>query len=115
MSGDSSGGGFGGMPGLGDLLQQAGRIKERIAEMQAELANRRVEGTAGGGMVTAIVNGKGELLTLHIEKAVVDPADVEMLQDLVVAAVNAASRNSRDAMQDEMSKLTGGLRIPGLF
>ena len=90
-------------------------MKERIAELQNELANRRVVGTSGGGMVTATVNGKGELLSLRIEKAVVDPSDVEMLQDLVVAAVNAASANSRDAMQDEMSKLTGGIRIPGLF
>jgi hypothetical protein len=108
-------GGGAGVPGLGDLLKQAARIKERIAEMQAELLKRRVEGTAGGGMVTAVVNGKGELLEIRIEPAVVDPKETEMLQDLVVAAVNQAMKNSRDALQQEMSKITGGIRIPGLF
>lgn len=107
------GGGLGG--GLSELLKQAARIKEKISDMQAELQNRRVEGTAGGGMVTAVVNGKGELLELRIEREVVDPNELEMLQDLVVAAVNQAMKNSRDTLQEEMSKLTGGIKIPGLF
>ena len=111
-SGGQGGGGFG---GLGDLLQQASRIKERISEMQQELASRKVEGSSGGGMVTATVNGKGELLAVKLEKSVVDPNDVEMLQDLIVAAVNDAGRRSRDAAQEEMSKLTGGIKIPGIF
>jgi DNA-binding YbaB/EbfC family protein len=116
-----SGGGAGGFDGsglgggLGELLRQAARIKERISDMQAELQNRRVEGTAGGGMVTATVNGKGEVLSIKIEREVVNPDEIEMLQDLVVAAVNQATRNSRDALQEEMSKLTGGIKIPGLF
>ncbi len=121
MSGEGGGGGFpgggggGGFGGLGDLLQQASRIKERISEMQNELANKKVDGTSGGGMVTATVNGKGELLAIKLEKNIVDPSDIEMLQDLIVAAVNDAGRRSRDAAQEEMSKLTGGIKIPGIF
>jgi DNA-binding YbaB/EbfC family protein len=114
-----SGGPFGGGPGpfggIGDLLKQAANIKQRLSDMQAELQNRRVEGTAGGGMVTATVNGKGELLALRIEREVVNPDEIDMLQDLICAAVTQAVRNSRDALQEEMSKLTGGIKIPGLF
>jgi DNA-binding YbaB/EbfC family protein len=108
-----SGGGFSG--GLGELLRQAARIKERITDLQSELGNRRIVGSAGGGMVTAVVNGKGELVELKIEREVVNPDEVEMLQDLIVAAVNQATQNSRNAVQEEMAKLTGGIRIPGLF
>ncbi len=113
--GGGSGGFGGGGGGFGDLLKHAARIKEKIADLQAGLQNLRVEGSSGGGMVTAVVNGKGELLELRIEREVVDPADVPMLQDLIVAAVNQATKNSRDAIQAEMSKLTGGIKIPGLF
>lgn len=114
---NESGGGAGGFGGgaFDNLMKQAARIKDRITDMQSDLEKKRVEGTAGGGMVTATVNGKGELLTLKIEPSVVDPNEIEMLQDLVVAAVNAAVRNSRDALQQEMSKITGGIKIPGLF
>jgi hypothetical protein len=113
--GGESGGGGGFSGGLGELLRQAARIKERITDLQSELANRRIAGTAGGGMVAAVVNGKGELLELKIEREVVNPNEIDMLQDLVVAAVNQATQNSRDAVQEEMAKLTGGIRIPGLF
>lgn len=117
MADEGGQGGFGGLNlgNLGDLFQRATKLQEKWQELQAELANKRVEGSSGGGMVVATVNGKGELVSLRVEKAVVDPADVEMLQDLIVAAVNDAARKSRDAMQEEMSKLTGGIRIPGLF
>ena len=120
MSDEGGQGGFGGfnlgnLGNLGDLFQRATKLQERWQELQAELAKKRIEGVSGGGMVVAIVNGKSELCGLRIEKAVVDPADVEMLQDLIVAAVNDATRKSREAMQEEVSKLTGGIRIPGLF
>jgi DNA-binding YbaB/EbfC family protein len=85
-----------------------------MAEMQEEMANKQVEASAGGGMVTAVVNGKQQLLDLKIEPAAVDPDDVEMLQDLVVAAVNEAIKQSQQMAQEEMSKITGGLNIPGL-
>jgi len=85
-----------------------------MAEMQAELEQRQVEATAGGGMVTAVVTGKQQLVSLTIDPAAVDPEDVEMLQDLVVAAVNEAVRQSQEMVQQEMSKVTGGMNIPGL-
>jgi DNA-binding YbaB/EbfC family protein len=101
--------------GLGNIMKQAQLMQQKMARMQSELENRQVEATAGGGMVTAVVNGKQKLLSLKIEKSVVDPQDVEMLQDLVVAAVNEAVKKSQDLAQEEMGKVTGGLNIPGLF
>ncbi len=85
------------------------------AQMQQRMAELRVEGSAGGGMVKATMNGHKELLALAIEKEAVDPNDVEMLQDLVVAAVNEASRKVDDSMQDQLGAMTGGMKIPGLF
>lgn len=101
--------------GLGNIMKQAQQMQQKMTRLQDELASREVEASAGGGMVTAIVNGKQQLLSLKIEKSVVDPEDVEMLQDLVVAAVNEAIKKSQDMMQAEMSKITGGMNIPGLF
>jgi hypothetical protein len=114
-AGDSGGGegGFRGFDGLRNLLGQVHEIKDRIQQAQEALAKKRVEGASGGGMVVAVVNGKGELLELRIEKAVVDPNDIAMLQDLVIAAVNQATRNAREEMQNDLSKLTGGFNIPG--
>jgi DNA-binding YbaB/EbfC family protein len=83
--------------------------------MQAELGNRTVSAQAGGGMVEAVVNGRQELLVLRIDPEVVAPDDVEMLQDLIQAAVNEALNRSREMMAAEMAKLTGGMQIPGLF
>jgi hypothetical protein len=83
--------------------------------MQQGLETRQVEASAGGGMVTAVVNGRQQLVDLKIEESVVDPEDVEMLQDLILAAVNEALKKSQDMAQQEMSKLTGGLNIPGLM
>ena len=101
--------------GLGNIMKQAQQMQARIARMQQELETKEVEATAGGGMVTARVNGKQELLSLTIEKAVVDPDDVEMLQDLVLAAVNEAIKQSQEMIKQEMGKVTGGMNIPGLF
>lgn len=101
--------------GLGNIMKQAQLMQQKMARMQEELAQCEVEASAGGGMVTAVVNGKQQLISLKIDQGVVDPEDIEMLQDLVVAAVNEAIKKSQDMMQEEMSKITGGMNIPGLF
>lgn len=101
--------------GLGNIMKQAQQMQARIARVQQELELKEVEATAGGGMVTARANGKQQLLELNIEKDVVDPEDIEMLQDLVMAAVNEAIKKSQDMIQEEMGKVTGGMNIPGLF
>ncbi|WP_432819198.1 YbaB/EbfC family nucleoid-associated protein [Trichloromonas sp.] len=101
--------------GLGNIMKQAQLMQQKMTRLQEELGERQVEATAGGGMVHAVVNGKQQLLSLKIEKSVVDPEDVEMLQDLVLAAVNEAIKKSQEMMQAEMGKITGGMNIPGLF
>ncbi len=101
--------------GLGNMMKQAQAMQQKMTRLQEELETREVEASAGGGMVTAVVNGKQQLLSLKVEKSVVDPEDVEMLQDLVLAAVNEAIKKSQDMMQAEMGKITGGMNIPGLF
>jgi DNA-binding YbaB/EbfC family protein len=100
--------------GIGNIMKQAQQMQRRMAQLQEELANKQVEASAGGGMVTATVNGKQQLLGLKIDPAAVDPDDVEMLQDLVTAAVNEALKQSQQLASEEMSKLTGGMSIPGL-
>jgi DNA-binding YbaB/EbfC family protein len=101
--------------GLGNIMKQAQQMQAKIARVQQELETKEIEATAGGGMVTARVNGKQELISLQIEKDVVDPDDVEMLQDLVLAAVNEAIKQSQEMIKQEMSKATGGMNIPGMF
>ena len=101
--------------GLGNIMKQAQQMQAKIARVQQELETKEIEATSGGGMVTARVNGKQELLSLQIEKAVVDPEDVDMLQDLVLAAVNAAIKQSQELIKQEMGKVTGGMNIPGMF
>lgn len=101
--------------GMGNLMKQAQKVQQQMLKMQEELGNREVEATAGGGMVTAVVSGKGEMLRLKLAPEVVDPDDVEMLADLVVAAVGEAQRRAQEMMQQEMAKLTGGMNIPGMF
>jgi DNA-binding YbaB/EbfC family protein len=98
-----------------NMMKQAQKLQAKMVEMQAELGNRTVSAQAGGGMVEAVVNGRQELVSLRIDKEVVSPDDVEMLQDLIFAAVNEALNRSREMMAQEMSKLTGGMQIPGLF
>ena len=109
--------GFQGMPGgnMQALARQAQKMQQKMMEMQAELEAREYEATAGGGVVTAKVNGKKELLALTIKPEAVDPDDVEMLEDTVMAAVNEAMRTASETTEKEMSKLTGGMNIPGLF
>ncbi len=98
-----------------DLLRHAQQMQERMAKLQEELAGRTVEATAGGGMVTAVVNGRQEVVSVRIEKEVVSPDDVELLQDLVRGAVNEAISRSRKMMAEEIGKITGGMNLPGLF
>ena len=100
--------------GIGNIMKQAQQMQRRMAELQEELENKQVEASAGGGMVTAVVSGKQQLLDLKIDPAVVDPEDLEMLQDLITAAVNEAIKQSQQMAQEEMAKVTGGLNIPGL-
>lgn len=99
------------------IMAQAQQFQSKMAEMQAELADKTVSASVGGGMVTAVVNGKNEVVSLVIDKEVVDPEDPGMLQDLVMAAVNEAMKQAKDMAQAEMSKLTGGLGIdiPNMF
>jgi len=101
--------------GIGNIMKQAQQMQRRMAELQEELENKQVEASSGGGMVTAVVSGKQQLLDLRIDPTAVDPEDVEMLQDLVTAAVNEAIKQSQQMAQEEMGKLTGGMNIPGLF
>ena len=111
-------GGFPGMMGGGNMQQlarQAQKLQQQMAEMQAALDAREFEASAGGGMVTVKVNGKKELLALNIKPEAVDPEDVEMLEDLVKAAVNEALRQAAETIDREMGKMTGGLNMPGLF
>jgi hypothetical protein len=95
-------------------MQQVKDLQDKMAKIQEELAQKTIESTAGGGMVTAVVNGRQELVSLKIERQVVDPEDVEMLQDLIVAAVNDAMKKAQELAAGEMGKLAGGLNIPGL-
>ncbi|NWF51622.1 MAG: YbaB/EbfC family nucleoid-associated protein [Nitrospirae bacterium] len=99
---------------LGNIMREAQKLQAEMIKMQEEAKTKTVEATVGGGMVTAIANGGGEIVSLKIEKEVVNPEDIEMLQDLVVAAVNEALRRAQEMVNTEMSKLTGGLQIPGL-
>jgi len=99
---------------LGDLMKQAQKMQEQMGKIQEESKKKTVEATAGGGMVTATVNGAMELVSLKIEKEVVNPEDIDMLQDLVVAAVNEALRRAQQMVSEDMNKLTGGLNIPGM-
>jgi len=100
---------------LSGMMKQAQKLQAKMMEMQAELGNRTLSAQAGGGMVEAVVNGRQELIALKIDPEVVVPEDVEMLQDLIQAAVNEALNRSREMMAAEMAKLTGGMQIPGLF
>jgi nucleoid-associated protein EbfC len=101
---------------LGGLLKQAQALQEKLASAQQDLATKTVEGTAGGGMVTAVVNGRLEVVLVSIDPTMLEKPDREMLQDLVVAAVNAAIRAAQKMMGEEMGKLTGGLgiKLPGM-
>ena len=102
---------------LGDIMKQAQKMQEQLAKVQEEAANKIVEASAGGGMVTVTANGRQEVLSVKIERDVVNPDDIEMLQDLIVAATNEALKKGRDMLADEMKSMTGGLglNIPGIM
>lgn len=100
--------------GMGNMLKQAQKLQSKIFKLQEQLADRTVETTVGGGMVKAVANGKQELLSIKLEPEVVDPDDVQMLEDLIVAAVNDALKKAQEMVTEEMTKLTGGFKIPGI-
>ena len=100
--------------GMGNLMKQAQQMQQKMMKLQEEIAQKTLDASVGGGMVTVTVNGKSEVLRIKIEPQVVDPNDVEMLEDLILAGVNEALRKAQEMMAEEMSKLTGGLKIPGL-
>lgn len=103
------------MQNFGNIMKQAQKMQQRMLQLQEELATKTVEATAGGGMVAVTVNGKFEVLSLRIEKEVVNPEDIDMLQDLIVAAVNEGVRKAQEMASGEMAKITGGMQIPGLM
>lgn len=102
------------MKGLGNMLKQAQQLQSKMLKVQEEMAEKTVEATVGGGMVTAVVNGRQQLVSLKIQPETVNPEDVEMLEDMVLAAVNKALEDSQEMMKQAMSSLTGGMNIPGL-
>jgi len=106
-----------GFPQLGDLLQTAQRMQQEIGRVQQQLATKTVEGSAGGGMVIATVNGRQQLVSIHVEPQIVDPQEIEMLQDLIVAATNQALSKAAEMTREELAAVTGGLpiKIPGLL
>ena len=101
--------------GLGQMMKQAQKMQAQILKIQEEMGARTVEASSGGGMVTVTANGKQEILSIRIEPEVVDAEDVEMLQDLVVAAVNEALKKAQEMVAEEMAKVTGGMQLPGLM
>ena len=105
----------GGAPNMNQMLKQAQKMQEQMLKMQEDLENQTYEASAGGGAVTVKVSGKKELLEVNLSEAVVDPDDIEMLQDLIIAAVNEGMRKASESSENELGKLTGGLNIPGLF
>lgn len=107
---------FGNIPGLGGMMKQVQKMQEDMQKLEETLGNEHVEATSGGGMVTAVANGRAELLEVKIDPQVVDPEDVEMLQDLVVSAVREALEKANELRTSKMQELTGGLGLPpGMF
>jgi DNA-binding YbaB/EbfC family protein len=102
------------MKGMGNMMKQAQQLQSKMMKLQEELADKTVESSSGGGMVKVAANGRQQIISIQIEKEVVDPDDVEMLQDLVLAAINDALAKAQEMVSSEMGKLTGGLNIPGL-
>ena len=103
------------MKGMGNMMKEAQKLQTRMLKMQEELAEKTVESAVGGGMIKVVANGRNQVVSIRIEKEVVNPEDVEMLQDLILAAVNDALSKSQEMVAAQMSKLTGGLSLPGLI
>jgi DNA-binding YbaB/EbfC family protein len=102
------------MKGMGNMMKQAQQLQSKMMKLQEELAEKTIDASSGGGMVKVTANGRQQILSIQIEKEVVDPDDVEMLQDLILAAVNDALAKAQEMVSSEMGKLTGGMNIPGL-
>ncbi len=102
------------MKGMGNIMKQAQKMQEEMARVQEKAGEMKASAASGGGMVTVEANGRQEIVSIKIEPEVIDPEDPEMLHDLVLAAVNEALRKSKEMLQNEMSKITGGMNIPGL-
>lgn len=102
------------MKGFGNIMKEAQKLQQQMEALQAEVGKKKVDATSGGGMVTVEANGKQEILSIKIDREVINPDDAQMLEDLVLAACNEALRKSREMVQAEMGKLTAGLKIPGL-
>ena len=103
------------MKGMGNMMKEAQKLQARMLKMQEELAEKTVESAVGGGMIKVVATGRNQVVSIRIEKEVVNPEDVEMLQDLILAAVNDALSKSQEMVAAQMSKLTGGLNLPGLI
>lgn len=103
------------MKGMGNMMKQAQKLQAKMLKMQEELGERTVETSAGGGMINVVANGRQQIVSISIDKEVVDPDDVEMLQDLILAAVNDALNKAQEMVAGEMGKLTGGFNIPGML
>ncbi len=101
--------------GFGNIMKQAQKMQSKMMKLQEELADETVEASSGGGMIKVVVNGKQQVVSINIEKEVVDPEDIDMLQDLVIAAVNDALTKSQEMVSEKMGKVTGGINIPGLM
>ena len=99
------------MKGFGNIMKEAQKLQAQMEQLQAEAAKKTVEATAGGGMVTVVANGKQEIVSIKIDREVINPEDAQMLEDLVLAASNEALRKSKEMVQGEMSKITAGLKI----
>lgn len=103
------------MKNMGNMMKQAQKLQSKMLKLQEELAEKSVETTAGGGMIKVVANGRQQILSIQIDKEVVDPEDVEMLQDLILAAVNDALTKAQEMVSSEMGKLTGGFNLPGMM
>ena len=103
------------MKGMGNMMKQAQKLQSKMLKLQEELADKEVETSAGGGMIKVTANGKQQIVSISIEKEVVDPEDVDMLQDLILAAVNDALAKAQEMVSEEMGKLTGGFNLPGFM
>lgn len=102
------------MKGFGNIMKEAQKLQAQMEQIQAEVAKKTVDATAGGGMVTVQANGKQEIVSIKIDREVINPDDAQMLEDLVVAACNEALRKSRELVQAELGRVTAGFKIPGL-
>ena len=100
--------------GMSGMMKQVQKMQKKMMELQGELEQQRVEGTAGGGMITVVANGRQDILEIKIQPDVVDPDDVEMLEDLILAAIHQAQQRAQEMMNKEMGQITGGVQIPGV-